>query len=172
MVEGDEHRVGAHLGDGAEARRAHADVVGLERHQRLVLHRPSQRDERSLVTDVLQPQPAVEAVEEVGRPFGGAAHLHEQRVPSSSVARKFREPPRPVVIGAEIGDREPGGGEAGGDGGRRRVLVGAPEREQRRHADGSADGEREEHLGRELDREHDAHGDERDEQERAGPSPP
>ena len=52
------------------------------------------------------------------------------------------------------------------------MLVGTPEGEQRRHADRGADGEGEEHLGRKLDREHDAHRDEGAEQQRARPSPP
>ena len=36
-VERDQHRIRAHFGDRAHARRPDADVTGLERHQRLVL---------------------------------------------------------------------------------------------------------------------------------------
>ena len=152
--------------------RAHADVAGLQRHQGLVLDRAAQRDERPLVADVLQPQPPVEAEEEVGGPFGGAAHLHIRRAAVVEGGEEVRgNRPVAVVIAPRSVTVSPVGGEAGGHGRGRRVLVGPPEREQRGHADRGADGECEEHLGRELDREHDAHGHERGEQERARSSP-
>ena len=78
VVVRDEHRIGAHLGDGAQSGRAHADVARLQRHQCLVLHRPAQRDERALVADVLQPEPPVEAEQEIGRALGGAADLDQE----------------------------------------------------------------------------------------------
>ena len=79
VVERDEHGIGTHFGEGAQSRSAHADVARLQRDQRLVFHRTAQRDERSLVADVLQPEVSVEAEQQIRRPFGGAADLHEQR---------------------------------------------------------------------------------------------
>ena len=75
-------------GDGAHARRRHADVARLERHERFVLDRSAQRRERPLVADVLQAQVAVGAIEEVDRTLVGAEHLHQESGAVGAGARR------------------------------------------------------------------------------------
>ena len=57
-VVGEEHRIGPHVDHRAQARGADPGIARPERHQGLVLDRPAEVGERSLITDVPEPDEA------------------------------------------------------------------------------------------------------------------
>ena len=71
----EQHRLVAHAGHGAYARRADARIAGEERHERLVLDAAAQAEERPLVADVLQSYVAVGAEQQVGGALLRTLHL-------------------------------------------------------------------------------------------------
>ena len=153
-----------------QARRAHADVARLQRHERLVLDRAPQRDERPLVADVLQPEVPVDAEQEVGRALVGAAHLdQEPRAVVEGGEEDARARVRRARAAPSVGDREPGGPRLAAIAAIVGCWSGRPNASSMAAPTAAPDGEGEEHLGRELDREHDAQRHERGEHDRARP---
>ena len=141
-VVGQQHPVGTHGRDVADPRGADARVAGLQRHQSFVLHGPSQRRERALVTDVLQAEEAVDAEQQVGVPLVATQRLDEERAAIGGRREPGRRAPRVDRGRHQPGHRQPAAGQRLGHlvgGG---PMVGSAEDQGRSGADEPADAPR------------------------------
>ena len=110
------------------------DVVGVQRHERLVLDHALQGRERAAVADVLEAQEPVDAEHQVGAALVAPQHLDEQRPTIVGIGEVGRGASRVDAGAGEPRQGHAGSRHGGDDRGAPWPLVGRPEDEQHRRA--------------------------------------
>ena len=139
---GEQHRVLADIDDAAEAGGPDADVACDQRNEGLVFDRAAKGGERPIVTDVLQPEEAVDAESRSAARSWPPRTLTNSPVPSVEGGEVRRGSPGVDLGGVDFRDRQTGTAQAGTDGPERRMPIRATEQQEHggtdRRSDGSA----------------------------------
>jgi hypothetical protein len=131
-----------------ESGRLHAQRGRAQGHQRLVLDAPPQGRERTLVTDVFEPDGPIHAEEQVGAALIGADHLHEAGGAVAEIGEVGGRAPGVDVGGPQPVDRQPCVLQCRTHAGGRRSPIAHAEREEHHQADRPPGG----HRSHEVDR--------------------
>ncbi len=122
----EEHRLVADTGDRPYPGRADAGVARQQRDEGFVLDASAQAEERAFVADVLQPDEAIGAEQEVGGALLRALDLRVQAGAVGAGDEVRAGAPAEIRVAGETRARHAGGLQRGAHRGERRALVGAP----------------------------------------------